>query len=34
MAALDKLLVEKFPLIICAFATFWLGLVAYGLLNQ
>lgn len=31
---LDKLLIEKFPHIILAFSVFWLGLIAYGLLNS
>lgn len=31
---LDKFLMEKFPHIILAFTFFWLGLVAYGLINS
>jgi hypothetical protein len=34
MAALEKIIVEKFSGIIFGFAIFWLSLVAYGLLNQ
>lgn len=30
----DALLVEKFPHIILSFVVFWLGLVAYGLINS
>lgn len=34
MEKLDKFLVEKFPLIIVAFAVFWFSIVAYGLLKD
>lgn len=34
MAKLEKIIIEKFTFIIFAFAMSWLGLVAYGLLNQ
>jgi len=34
MAKLEKIIIEKFSFIIFMFAIFWLGLVAYGLLNQ
>ena len=34
MAKLEQLIIEKFSGIIFAFAIFWLGLIAYGLLNQ
>jgi len=34
MAKLENLLIEHFSFIIFAFAVSWLGLIAYGLLNQ
>jgi len=34
MAKLEKLIIEHFSFIIFSFAFSWLGLVAYGLLNQ
>lgn len=34
LAKLEKLIIERFSDIIFAFAIFWIGLVAYGLLNQ
>jgi len=34
MEKIEKILIEKFPAIICLFGIFWIGLVVYGLLNQ
>jgi len=34
MHKLETLIIEKFTFIIFAFALSWLGLIAYGLLNQ
>lgn len=34
MKKLDEALIEHFPFLILAFSVFWIGLIAYGLLNQ
>ena len=34
MEKIDDILIGHFPHIIIAFATFWISLIAYGLLSQ
>jgi len=34
MAALEKWIIENFSTIIFSFCAFWIGLIAYGLINS
>jgi hypothetical protein len=34
MQKLEKIIIEQFPAIICAFSAFWFALIAYGLFNS